>query len=204
MEQKIQELTEKIYREGVEKGEAKARDIVADAEGRAASIVKEAKAQAEKIVADARKQADDLKRNAESELKLSGSQAIASIKNKVVNLITAKVLDGAVGATLSDPGTLKEFVSAAIQNWKLSSGEAPNLEVLLPAAKQEELQRSFGAGASSVLGAGVEVGFSKDVKAGFRIGPADGSFKISLTDEDFKEFFKEYLRPRTRAYLFGE
>jgi V/A-type H+-transporting ATPase subunit E len=204
MEQKIQELTEKIYREGVEKGEARAKDIVADAEGRAAAIVKEAKAQAEKLLADARKQADDLKRNAESELKNAGSQAIASIKNRIVNLISAKVLDESAGKTLSDPGALKEYILAAIQSWKLAGGEAPNLEVLLPAAKQDELQRSFNVGAGQALAAGVTVNFAADVKAGFRIGPADGTYKISLTDDDFKEFFKDYLRPRTRAYLFGE
>ncbi|GBU20611.1 ATP synthase subunit E [Fibrobacteres bacterium R8-0-B4] len=204
MEQKIQELTEKIYKEGVEKGEAKAKDIVSEAESRAAAIVKEAKAQAEKLVADARKQAEDLKRNAESELKNSGAQAIASIKNKIVNLISAKVLDDSVSKTLSDPGTLKEFVSAAIHNWKMGSGDSPNLEVLLPAAKQSELQSSFNAAAVQALGAGVTVKFAADLKAGFRIGPSDGTYKISLTDEDFKEFFKEYLRPKTRAYLFGE
>jgi len=204
MEQKIQELTEKIYKEGVEKGEAKAKDIVSDAESRAAAIVKEAKAQAEKIVADARKQAEDLKRNAESELKNSGAQAVASIKNRIVNLVSAKVLDDSVGKTLSDPGTLKEFVAAAIQNWKMASGDSPNLEVLLPAAKQDELQKSFNIGAGQTLSAGVTVSFSADLKAGFRIGPSSGTYKISLTDEDFKEFFKEYLRPKTRAYLFGE
>jgi V/A-type H+-transporting ATPase subunit E len=204
MEHKIQELTEKIYKEGVEKGEARAKDIVSEAEGRAASIVKEAKAQAEKLLADARRQADDLKRNAESELKNSGAQAIASIKNRIVSLISAKVLDDAAGKTLSDPGTLKEFIFAAIQNWKMAGGEAPNLEVLLSAAKQDELQKSFNVGAGQALAAGVTVNFAADVKAGFRIGPSDGTYKISLTDEDFKEFFKEYLRPKTRAYLFGE
>jgi V/A-type H+-transporting ATPase subunit E len=204
MEQKIQELTEKIYKESVEKGEAKAKNIVAEAEGKAAAIVKDAKAQADKIAADARKQADDLKRNTESELKLSGAQAVASIKNKIVNLVTAKVIDDAAGKALSDPAALKEFVLAAIQNWKMSEGEAPNLEALLPAAKQDELQKSFGAGAGQAIAAGVHIAFSNDIKSGFRIGPADGSYKISLTDEDFKEFFKEYLRPRTRALLFGE
>jgi V/A-type H+-transporting ATPase subunit E len=204
MEQKIQELTDKIYKEGVEKGEERAKEIVSEAEAKAAQVVKDAEATAEKIVADARKQADELKRNAESELKLAGSQAVSSIKNRIVGLVTAKVVDDAAGKTLSDPAALKEFVHAAISNWKMSEGEAPSLEVLLPAAKQEELARAFHVGASGELHKGVEVRFSKDVKAGFRIGPADGSFKISLTDEDFKEFFKEYLRPKTRAYLFGE
>jgi V/A-type H+-transporting ATPase subunit E len=204
MDQKIQELTEKIYKEGVEKGEARAKDVIAEAEGKAASIVKDAKAEAEKIVADAKKQAEDLKRNTESELKLSGGQAVAAIKNRIVGLVTAKVIDGSASAALSDPATLKDFVSVVISNWKMSEGETPRLEVLLSAEKQGDLEKAFNIGASGALSDGVNVTFSKDVKAGFKIGPADGTFKVSLTDEDFNEFFKEYLRPRTRAYLFGE
>lgn len=203
MEQKIQELTDKIYKEGVEKGEAKSKEIIASAESKAASIVKDAEAKAEKIVADATKQAEDLKRNTESELKLSGAQAVASIKNSIIGLVTAKVVDASATAALSDPAALKEFVAAALANWKPSEGQAPNLEVLLPASKQAELEQSFKAGAAGIP-AGTKVSFAKDIKAGFCFGPADGSFKISLTDEDFKEFFKEFLRPRTRAYLFGE
>ena len=45
--EKIQELTDKIYREGVEKGEAEAKRLVDDA-----------KASADKILADAKAQAD--------------------------------------------------------------------------------------------------------------------------------------------------
>jgi V/A-type H+-transporting ATPase subunit E len=69
MEQKIQELTNKIYQEGVEKGEQRARQLVSEAEAKAASILAEAKAQAEKILLEAQNQAAELKRNTEAELK---------------------------------------------------------------------------------------------------------------------------------------
>ncbi|MDG5814628.1 hypothetical protein QA601_06045 [Chitinispirillales bacterium ANBcel5] len=204
MEQKIQELTEKIYQEGVEKGEEKAQQVVKEAEEKASGIVTEAKREAEKIIADAKKKAEELKRNTESELKLSGSQAIASIKNQIATLINAKVLDEATTKTLSDPAVLKEYIATVISNWKTSTGEAPDLEVLLPEQNKEELEKNLKKSASDLLSKGLEISFSKAIKSGFRIGPADGAFKISLTDEDFKEFFKEYLRPRTRAFLFGE
>ena len=197
MEQKIQELTEKIYQEGVEKGEVKAKEIVADAEKKAASVVSDAKSQAEKIIEEAKKQAAELKRNTESELKSSGSQAVAAIKSQIVNLITSKVIDDASSKSLSDPAVLKDFVSQIISNWKMS-GEAPALEVMLPEAKQSELNQAFQNAVNA------ELKFSPKIKSGFSIGPASGGFKISLTDEDFREFFKEYLRPRTRTYLFGE
>jgi V/A-type H+-transporting ATPase subunit E len=198
MEQKIQELTEKIYQEGVEKGEVKAKEIVADAEKKASAVMTDAKAQADKIIADAQKQAAELKRNTESELKSSGSQAVAAIKSQIVNLITSRVIDDASSKALSDPAVLKDFVSQVISNWKMSGGEAPALEVMLPEAKQNELNQCFHNAVNA------ELKFSPKIKSGFSIGPADGGFKISLTDEDFREFFKEYLRPRTRTYLFGE
>jgi V/A-type H+-transporting ATPase subunit E len=203
MEQKIQELTEKIFQEGVEKGEAQAKKITADAQEKAAGIVADAKAQAEKIIADAKQQAAELKRNTEAEIKLGGTQALSAIKQQILSLIIAKVVDGGTTATLADPATVREFVSLIVHNWK-SGAEAPRLEVLLPAQKQEELRRAFEKGASDLLKKGLALNFSKSIKAGFRIGPQDGSFKISCTDEDFAEFFKEYLRPRTRAWLFGE
>ncbi|MFP4164928.1 MAG: V-type ATP synthase subunit E [Chitinispirillaceae bacterium] len=204
MEQKIQELTEKIYQEGVEKGNEKAQQVVAEAEEKAAGILSDARARAEKIVEDAKKETEELKRNTESELKLSGSQAVASIKNQIVNLVTAQVLDESTSKALSDPAALREYIGMVIKNWKSSTGEVPDLEVLLPEQKKEELKKSFDKSASDELSKNLQVSFAKGIKSGFRIGPANGSFKISLTDEDFKEFFKEYLRPRTRAFLFGE
>mgnify|MGYP000922642417 FL=1 len=204
MEQKIQELTEKIYQEGVERGEQKANQIISEAEAKASGIISEAKAQAEKILADARSQAEELKRNTESELKLSGSQVLSAIKQQILDLVTAKVIEDSTTQVLADPSNVKDFISTVIQNWKVSSGEVPRLEVLLPAHKQEELQKSFEKSASDLLKKNIDLAFSKSIKSGFRIGPVGGSFRISLTDEDFQEFFKEYLRPRTRKYLFGE
>ena len=203
MEQKIRELTAKIYQEGVEKGEAQAKKIVADAQEKAAGIIAEAKARAEKSIAEAKQQALEMKRNTEAEIRLAGTQALSAIKQQILDLITAKIIDNNMTAALSDPATIKELVSIIVRNWKIGT-ESPSLEVLLRAQKQEELRKVFEKGASDLMKKGLTLSFSKTLKAGLRIGPKDGTFKISLTDEDFAEFIKEYLRPRTRAYLFGE
>lgn len=203
MEQKIQELTEKIYREGVEKGEAQAKKIIDDAKEKAAGIIAEAKDQAGKNIADAKRQALEMKRNTEGEIKLAGTQALSAIKQQILDLITAKMIDDNLNTALIDPATIKDFVSVIVHNWKAVS-DAPRLEVLLPIQKQDELRKAFEKGASNLMKKGLTLSFSKSIKAGFRIGPKDGAFKISLTDEDFAEFIKEYLRPKTRAYLFGE
>jgi V/A-type H+/Na+-transporting ATPase subunit E len=203
MEQKIQELTAKIYQEGVEKGESQAKKIIAEAQEKAGGILTDAKTQAEKIIAEARQQAAELKRNTEAEIRLSGTQALSAIKQQLLDLVTAGVVDESMTATLSDPATIREFVALVVQNWKMGN-ETPRLEVLLPVQKQDELKKAFEKGGSDLLKKGLSLSFSKLLKAGFRIGPQDGTFKISLSDEDFAEFFKEYLRPKTRTWLFGE
>jgi V/A-type H+-transporting ATPase subunit E len=203
MDKKIQELTEKIFQEGVVKGEEQAKKIVADAQEKAMAIIADAKARAQKSIADAKQQALEMKRTAEAEIKLAGTQALSSIKRQIVDSITASMIDSNMNAVLSDPATIKEFVSIIVHNWK-TTVESPCLEVLLPAQKQEELRKAFEKGASDLMKKGLTLSFSKSIKAGFRIGPKGGVFKISLTDEDFSEFIKEYIHPKTRSYLFGE
>ena len=60
MENKLQQLTQKLYDEGLEKGRAEAERLVAEAKTNAAKIVKEAEAQAAKILADANTKAQDV------------------------------------------------------------------------------------------------------------------------------------------------
>jgi len=203
MEQKIQELTAKIFQDGVEKGEAQARTLVAEAQSKAAAILSEARAQADATIAEAQKQASEVKRNAEAEIRQSGAQALSSIKQQIVELVCAKVIDSSTSKVLSDPATIKEFILLLLQNWK-ANGEAIRLDALLPEKKQQELTDAFMKGASDSIGKELTISFSKSLKGGFRIGPHNGTYKISLSDEDFAEFFKEFLRPKTRTWLFGE
>ena len=57
MDTKIQELTDKIYKEGVEKGNEEAGRIIAEANAQKDTILKDAEAEAKRIVAAAEKQA---------------------------------------------------------------------------------------------------------------------------------------------------
>jgi V/A-type H+-transporting ATPase subunit E len=51
MENKIQELTDKIYREGVEKGNEEAQKLIAKAQEEAKRIIEDAHKEADSIVA---------------------------------------------------------------------------------------------------------------------------------------------------------
>ena len=63
MESKINELTEKLLKEGIEKGQEEASKIIDNAKAEAQRIIDEAKSQAESIKMEARKDADTLDKN---------------------------------------------------------------------------------------------------------------------------------------------
>ena len=61
MQNKLQELTDKLYNEGLAKGKQEGEEILAKAKVQADEIIAKAKAEAEAIVAAAHKDAADLR-----------------------------------------------------------------------------------------------------------------------------------------------
>ena len=110
MENKIQELTDKIYREGVEKGNEEAQRIVSEAQAKAEKLIEDARKQAEEIVASAKKTADELSENTKSELKLFAGQALNALKTEVTNLLTNETVSEAVKNFTSDKEYFNKFV----------------------------------------------------------------------------------------------
>jgi len=204
MESKVQELADKLYQEGVQKGEKKAEEIAAAARAQADKQLAAARAQAERVLADARTQAEELKRNMEADIRLAGQQALSVVRQRVLDVVTAAATDAPVKAAFTSPATVAELVKLVVGKWDMTSPEAPSLEVLLPESQRKELEKALAADIAGFLARGVKVAFSPSVKAGLQIGRAGGGFKVSLTDQDFTEFIREFLRPRTRAFLFGE
>ena len=197
---KLQELTDKLFQEGLEKGRAEADNLVAEAKSNAAKIVAEAEARAAEIVAAAETKAVDIEKNAMTEITLAGKQAIAKIKAEIENLIVAKSTSEGVKAANMDASFIKDMLLAVAKNW--NNGDKAELSVLLPEAKKAELAKGIEAAAKTLLTAGVEVGFSADVKSGFKVGEKQGGYYISFSDESFEALLSNYLRDKVSQLLF--
>ena len=83
----LSELTDKIYAEGVEKGNAEAQQIVEKANAKAAEIVAEAEKKAAAIVAAAESKSADLDKKTRAELKLYAEQSVNAVKTEITNLL---------------------------------------------------------------------------------------------------------------------
>ena len=200
MENKLQQLTQKLYDEGLEKGRAEAERLVAEAKTNAAKIVKEAEAQAAKILAEANTKAQDVEKNAMTEISLAGKQALSKIKAEISSMIIAK---STVKAATLDPEFVKQMLLTVAKNWSGADSSKNQLKALLPEAEQKAFEATFEAAAKELLAAGVEVGYSKEVRTGFKVGAKDGGYYISFSDQDFDALLKEYLRDKVYKMLYN-
>ena len=98
MDSKLQELTEKIYREGVEKGEQQAQETIAAAEKQSGAIIDGARREADEILAGARKKAEDLRQNIEADMRLSCSQAVQAFRQQITDALVFEAVDKPVAA----------------------------------------------------------------------------------------------------------
>jgi len=203
MQNKIQELTEKIYKEGISKGNAEAEAIISKAKKEAESILAQARKESEAIIHEANKKAGELKSNTESELKLSARQAINSLKQQVVDLISNKIISQTVDNAFQDKDFIKKILETIIKNWFASSDKPAELTLLLSEQEAAGVEQYFVQAAKELLNKGLVIKPDAEIKSGFQIVPKDGSYKMSFTDSDFENFFREFLRPRLMKLLFA-
>jgi V/A-type H+-transporting ATPase subunit E len=198
---KLQELTQKLYNEGLERGRAEAERLVAEAKENAAKIIADAKAEAEAIAKAAEDRADDIAKNAMTEIALAGRQALTKIKAEIAEAVIMKSTGAAVKSATVDAVFVKDMLLAVANNWTSSTVEV-SLKALLPEEKRAELDAVMQANAAALAKAGIEVGYSKDVKTGFKLGEKNGGYYIAFTDESFDALLKEYLREKVSNILF--
>ena len=202
MPNKLQELTEKLYNEGLSKGRADGEQLLAKAREDAAAIIAKAKADAAGITARAEKDAEDMKSKVASDLKMASEQCLQATKKDIEGLLVGEIAAGKTSAALQDAGFVKEIIKAVAAGF--DAQEAADLELVLPESLKAELEPWVAEELSKSLKKGVQARFSKKIAGGFTIGPREGGWFVSFTDETFNALIAEYLRPVTRKLLFGE
>ena len=202
MQNKLQELTDKLYNEGLSKGREEGEALLAKAKSQAADIVAEAEKKAAEIMTKAEKEAEAYKVKVAGDLKMAASQSVQATRKDIEDLVVFKMTGSATEKTLSDEAFVKEVIKAVAE--KFNAETAMDLNLVLPETLKSSLEPFVKNELSTILKGQVNASFSKKIAGGFTIGPKDGSYFISLTGETFKELISEYLRPASRKLLFGE
>ncbi len=196
MNTKLQELTDKIYLEGVEKGNAEAEAIIKKAEAEADNILLKAKQNSEMILHDANQKADNLMKNTQAELKLFAQQSLHALKSEITDLICGIIVENSVKAATEDKNFMQKIMLTMVEEL------AKNQSVTIEAKQAEKLKDYFIANAKSLLNQGVSIKEVNNIKTDFNIVLSDNAYKINFGEDEFIAYFKEFLRPKLIEMLF--
>ena len=201
MQNKLQELTDKLYNEGLSKGKQEGEELLAKAKAQVDEMIAKAQAEAAQIIAAAQKQAEEIRTKTASDIKMASAQSIAATKKDIETLIVGKMTNDAVKKTLSSADFIKELIKAVAE--KFTTEGPVDLNLVVPESLKNDLEPFATKELAKILGAGVDASFSKKIAGGFQIGPKDGGYFVSFTEETFNQLIAEYLRPATKKLLFG-
>lgn len=196
MESKIQELTNKLLQEGVERGNAQAEAIIAQANEQAKQIIEAAQAKGAEIEAQAKKDAQALNDHTKSELKMYNAQALNALKTEIANVVNANVVKDAVKEITGDKDFMNNFVLKLAEKWGAQE------DLVISTADAASLKAFFAKKAKALLDKGLKIEQVNGQKTAFTIQPADGSYKVNFGDAEFEDYFKSFLRPQLVDMLF--
>ncbi|MBQ9641943.1 MAG: hypothetical protein IJV06_10365 [Bacteroidaceae bacterium] len=196
MEGKIQELTEKLLHEGVERGNAEAEKIIAAARVEADKIIAAAKAQAAETEQAAQKDVKAMEQNMKSEIKMYAQQAVEALKSEVANVVGDKIVKEAATAVVKDKDFMGQFILRLAEKW--AGGE----DLVIQTDDAASLKALFAQKAKALLDKGVQIEQVNGQKAAFTVQPADGSYRVNFGEAEFEQYFKNFLRPQLVEMIF--
>ena len=201
MSSNLEELTKKLYDEGVGKANAEAAVIIAEAEKKAAEIVAGAKAEAKKIADKSLADAESMKRKSESEISMAARNAEAKLKQTITGLLSGSVAAKMSASVLDDKKFVQELIVKLVEKWNPAEGSL-DLAVTLPEKDKADFAAYVISEYKALLDKGLEIK-TGNLKEGFSIGPKDGGYQIAFTEELFNDFFSQYLRGISKELLYN-
>lgn len=191
-------LTEKIYKEGIEKAQEDSENIISKAETDRDKILENANSEAMKIIDAAKQQALKITRSSEKELQLKGKQLISDLKAEIHGLLSNKILNKSVKGAFADVQFLQSAMLEVIKSWNPTD----ELEIVLPEELVKKLDKAFSRSISE-HSKNLLVTFNNRLTEGFQIIKKSEGYQIYFREEEFIELFTPYLSNQINELLFN-
>jgi len=197
MEIQLQELIDKIKKDGIESTSKET-----------ARLKQEAEAEAQRIVEAAKKEAADIVSKGKQDVERAEKAGIAAIEQASRNLILVfkgeiqAFLDKLAGEAVSSSysvDVIKGILPDLIKNWAVKNTDS--LSVVLSEGDLKKLDDAFKAKLSSALKSGVELKPEKTMGGGFKIFEKDGSAFYDFSTEAVANMLSAYLSPKLAEIL---
>jgi V/A-type H+-transporting ATPase subunit E len=192
MEIQLQELIDKIKKDGIQSASEEASRLKTLAEGDAKRVVEAAQKEAADIVARARADAERLEKAGIAAIGQASRNLILAVKGEIQGLLDKIVARETAAAYNAE--VLKAALPEILKNWAAKSGDS--LDILLPEAQLASLEGFFHQSLAAELKAGTELKSARNLGAGFRVANRDGSAYYDFSAEAVADLLSAYLNPR--------
>lgn len=193
MAEELQPLLDQIRKEGVEKADAEAAEILAKAKEKAAQTVRDAEAKAKELVAKAETDAEVFTERSIATLEQSARDLLITVGQGIENIISEIVAESTTDALNTE--VLEQMLVNMAQSCAEKQGET-RIEMLVSEADQKELVKFFAAKYSDKMSRGVELHVDSEILKGFKVSFADDHAYLDFTQEAIAEALTAFLRPK--------
>jgi V/A-type H+-transporting ATPase subunit E len=198
MDVQVQELIDKIKKEGVASAESSAAAIIASAQKKAEEIISEAEDKAGAIVKTAKSETARMEKSSIDAIEQAGRNLVLSFRDSINAQLAAIVAGETAKAYSAD--MLKTLVPDTVKEW-IKKPEASEVAVLLSEKDLAALEKGLKTALKTELSKGVELKSDKTLASGFRIGTKDGSAYYDYSAESVAALFASYLNPRVASIM---
>jgi V/A-type H+/Na+-transporting ATPase subunit E len=199
MAEQLQELLERINREGVEKAEKKAGEIIAAAEKKAKEIVEAAEKQAAERKAAAAADAENLKKNAEKAIQQSSRNVLIYLQEEIQKYFD-RILTAAIAESLPAEA-LTAAILGVIEKGAAAIGGSEEIEVAINPADAKKISGDLVARFKKTTGEKLTVKPVPAVDAGFTVSFDGGRSSYDFTDNGLRDLVSTYLSPHLKEII---
>jgi len=197
MEIQLQELIDKIKKDGIESASEEAARIKREAEAEAARIIAASQKEAADIVSRGKIEAEQSEKAGKAALEQASRNLVLAFKAQIDDLLKKLTADTVTSSYSAD--MIKGLLPDLIRNWAAKNTDS--LVVLLSEGDLKKLDDAFRAKLASTLKSGVELKPEKSIGSGFRIVEKDGSAFYDFSSEAVAGMLSAYLSPKLAEIL---
>ncbi len=193
MAEELQPLLDQIRKEGVDKAQTEAAQILSQAKEQAAKAVREAEQKAKELIAKAERDADVFTQRSIATLEQSARDVLITVGQGIENILSEIVtqsVDEVLGIEVLEKMMVSMAASCAQQH-----GET-RIELLLSEADQAEIVKFFASKYSDKMIHGIELHVDNEILKGFKVSFADDHVYLDFTEEAIAEALTAFLRPK--------
>lgn len=198
MDVQLQDLIDKIKKDGVAAADKSASEKIAQANAEAEKIIAKAKEEADSIIKAAKDETARMEKASEDAIRQASRNLILSFRDSVTKELSSIVT--AETEKAYSPELLKKLIPETVKAW-VSNKDAVDVSVLLNENDLKELESSLTSALKSEISKGLTLKVDNSISNGFRIGEKDGAAYYDFSAESVADLFSAYLNPKVASLM---